>query len=130
MEKATATAQLEEAILLLEIRKEMEYELLKDQVKTTYESLKPVNLVKNMMHSALDTPDLKGDLLNGVMGLAAGYLSKKVAVGETHNPIKNILGTLLQMTVTGIVAKNGDGIKSGIADLIGTFLSKRKRIEQ
>jgi len=129
MEKITSMVQLKENILLLELKQKMEYLLLKEQVNVTYESLKPINLVKNLMHQALETPDLKNNLMNNVMGLAAGYLSKKAAVGNTHNPIKSVLGTLLQMTVTGIVARNGDGIKSGIINLISSFMQKRKQLE-
>lgn len=127
MEKITSMDRLEEAILMLEIKKQHEFVMLKEQVELTYEKLKPANLVKSAVNNLVESPDLKADLINGVMGIAAGYLSKKVAVGKTHNPVKNILGTILQMAVTGIVAKNGDDIKSGVTNLIGSFLTKRKK---
>lgn len=129
MEKITTTAQLKNTILLLELKQKMEYELLKDQVRVSYDQLKPVNILKNMLQQAVAAPDLKNNLVNSVMGVAAGYLSKKAAVGSTHNPIKNLLGTLLQMTVTGIVARNGNGIKSGISNLVRNFLNNRKQIK-
>ncbi len=129
MEKITSMTQLKENILLIELKQKMEYVLLKEQVNLTYESLKPINLIKKLIHQAIETPDLKNNVMNNVMGIAAGYLSKKAAVGNTHNPIKNVLGTLLQMTATGIVARNGDGIKSGVINLISSFMQKRKQLE-
>ena len=125
MKKITSIVELRESILLLEIKQANEGRLLKEQFKTTYESLRPVNLIKNKFNELTTSPDFKGKLLNATLSLAAGYLSRKVVVGATHNPLKQLLGTLLQMGVTGIVSKNADGIKSTAMDLISHFLNKK-----
>ena len=125
MKKITSLIELKESILLLEIQQEYEGRLLKEQFKTTYQNLKPVNLIKNSFKELVAAPDLKGKLVNTAMSLVAGYLSKKALVGNTHNPLKQIVGTLLQMGVTGIIAKNSDGIKSSAIQLIQHFLNKR-----
>jgi hypothetical protein len=125
MEKITSVAQLKEAILELEIKQAREYYVLKEQFRMTYESMKPVNLIKNKFNEIVSSPNLKENLINATLSIAAGYLSKKATVGSTHNPIKQLLGTLIQMGVTGIVAKNADSIKSAASDLIGGFLNKK-----
>lgn len=125
MEKITSVTQLRESIRLLEMKKANEGRLLKEQIKTTYECLKPANLIKSTLHDLALAPNLKGDLMNATLGLAAGYLSKKVIVGSTHNPLKQLLGTFLQMGVTNIFLKNADGIKSGTMQLITTLFNKR-----
>src|ERR1035437_8473301 len=125
MKKITSIVELRESILLLEIKQANEGRLLKEQFKTTYESLRPVNLIKNKFNELTTSPDFKGKLLNATLSLAAGYLSRKVVVGATHNPLKQLLGTLLQMGVTGLVSKNADGIKSTAMHLINAVLSKK-----
>ena len=125
MKKITSIAELRESILLLEMKQAYEGRLLKEQFKTTYESLKPANLIHNSLRKFTTSPDFKGNLLNATLSLAAGYLSKKAVIGATHNPLKQLLGTLLQMGVTGIVSKNADGIKSTAMDLISHFLNKK-----
>ena len=126
MSKITTTAELKEAIRLLEIQQKVEGALLKEQFKTTYESLKPVNLISNTIKELIKSPSLKGDLLTTALSLGAGYLSKKAAVGNTANPLKQLLGTLLQMGVTGLVSKNSDTIKSIGTELFSRLLSPKK----
>ena len=125
MQKITGTIELKEMIRILEIKQVHQEILLKEQFKNTYESLKPANLIKRKFNELITAPDLKGDLLNIVLSVAAGYFSKKVIVGTTHNPLKQLLGSLLQMTVTDVVSKNADGIKSTFGHLLTTILSKK-----
>lgn len=127
MQKITSTVELRTAILSLEIKKANEGRLLKEEIENTFDKLRPSNLIKNTLKELTTAPDLKGDLLNATIGLAAGYLSKKAVVGETHNPIKQLLGTLLQIGVTSIVSKNADGIKSIVMNLINNIMSKKDK---
>lgn len=128
MEKVTSLVELKEAILLLEVKQAYEGRLLKEEFKTTYQNLRPVNLIKNKFNELVSSPNLKENLLDTAISLAVGYLSKKVIIGGTNNPLKQIVGTLLQMGVTGIVAKNTDGIKSTAMQLIQHFLGKKIRL--
>lgn len=126
MNKITSVAELKASIQVLEIRQAEEGKLLKEQFKITYESLKPANLIKNTLRDLTSDPSLKGDLMNTTLGLAAGYLTKKIAVGATNNPLKQIFGTLLQMGISSIVSKNADGIKSGTMQLINNIFRKKE----
>lgn len=126
MEKITSLVGLKESIILLEIQQAYEGQLLKEQFKTTYQNLRPVNLIKNTFKELVSAPDFKGNLVDTALSVAAGYLSKKVMIGSTINPIKQLLGTVLQIGVTGIVAKNTDGIKSTAMNLLQQFINKRK----
>lgn len=129
MEKITSLDGLRESILLLEIKQANEARLLKEEFKTTYEKLKPVNLIKNSFNEIVSSPNLKENILNGALGLAAGFISKKAVIGSTHNPIKQLLGLLLEVGVATAVTKNADGIKSTVMTLISTLLSKRNKTE-
>ncbi len=125
MKKITSTTELKEAIFLLEIKQANTADLLKEEIKCTYENLRPVNLIKNTLRDLTSAPDLKGELLNATMSLAVGFLSKKILVGATANPLKQLLGTILQVAVTSIAAKNADGIKSMAHHLINNIITKK-----
>jgi hypothetical protein len=87
-------AELNKAISLLEAQQANEWEALKSQYHITYDSLKPINFIKNTIVELTKIPDFNGDLLDTTISLAAGYVSKEAIVGTTHNPIKQLLGTL------------------------------------
>lgn len=112
MIEITSREDLKQAIRVLETRHANEGKLLKEQLNATVESLKPSRLVKDILHDVTTSPELKGGIVNSSLGLIAGFLSKKILVGSSHNPIKQFIGKLLQMGVTNLVTKNAEGIKS------------------
>jgi hypothetical protein len=108
MEKRNATQNLSQTILLLEQKKAEELQSLQQQYLVIYEGVKPLNLVKNALNKMTTSPELKHNILNTVIGLSTGYISKKLLLGSTHNPIKRILGTVLQFAVTNLVARRNN----------------------
>ena len=125
MQKITSITDLKESILLLEMKKETEVFLLKEQFRITCESLKPLNLIKSELQELTGSPDLKENLIHASLGMATGYFSKKVAIGASHNPLKQMFGTLIQIAVAKLVSKNANGIKSGVIHLISSILRKK-----
>lgn len=111
MIKKSQALELSEAIIELKIKQALQGKLLKDDFHSTYENLKPANLIRSTFKDITSAPNFKGNLINVAMSLAAGFISKKVVAGNTKNPIKQILGTILQLVVTGVVSKNADEIK-------------------
>ncbi|HEX7412780.1 MAG TPA: hypothetical protein VF411_01955 [Bacteroidia bacterium] len=126
MQKIKTANDLKAAIQQLEIKQAYELVLLKEQFNTTYESLKPLNLIKNTFREAVSSPKVKNSLLATTIGLAGGYLSKKLMVGASKNPIKKIVGTLLELGVANVASKNSETIK-WVADKLINFLSKKER---
>ena len=125
MEKIKTIEELDEAIQILEIKHKLAEKLLKEQLKSTVENLKPVNLIKSTLRNLTTSPSLKDNLLDTTISLLAGFLSKKIIVGNTHNPIKQILGTVLQMGVTNAVSRNTSDIKSSVLNIIKNFITKK-----
>lgn len=78
---------------------------LKHQYYWTLKSLKPLNLIKKAFGVAATSPEIKGNILSNILGMTTGYLTKKVLLGSTHNPIKRILSTILQFAITNIITK-------------------------
>ena len=116
--------ELKEAIGLLKKKQAIELRLLKEQVHTVHESIKPVNIIKNAFHQFTAAPDIKNNIIGSIIGLASGYLSKKIFVAGSHNPITRIMGTLLQIGITNVTAKNADTIKS-IGEKVAKFVFKK-----
>lgn len=106
MKKINETDLLDQTILSLKLKQAEEFDSLKNQFHATYESIKPINLIKNAFSTLTDSPVIKNNILNNVIGLSTGYLSKKLILGSSHNPIKRVLGTLLQFVITNVVSKH------------------------
>ncbi|HVA99597.1 MAG TPA: hypothetical protein VNG53_11940 [Bacteroidia bacterium] len=121
MKAKTANDNLNDAILLLQKKQADELLLLKEQFHITYQSLKPLNLIISTFQELTQTPEIKNNILNDLIGLSTGYLTKKILVGTKANSIKNLFGTLLQFAVTNIVSKNSTEIKAHFKKFISNF---------
>ena len=125
-QRINETDALNKSILLLQNKQEDELVLLKEQFHITYESLKPINIIKTTVSKVMESPELKNNLVNNVIGAATGYLSKIVLFGASRNPVTRLMGTLLQFAVTNITAKHGDTIKLAGEKIIQRFMKEKK----
>lgn len=125
MDNLDSIEKLKQAIALAEIKQASDKELLKEQFKITYANLSPANLIKNTFNELTHSDEFKEDVLDTAIGIATGYLSKKVIIGNTHNPIKQLFGVVLQMAVTNLVTNHTETIKSTLKLLINKFSNKK-----
>ena len=125
MQNITTVADLKTAIQGLEYKQAHELSLLKEQVLITTESLQPLNLLKSSFKNIISSPGLKDTLLDTSIGLTAGYLSKALIIGASHNPIKKILGAVFQLGVSNVATNNSDTIKL-LAGKVANFFGKKK----
>lgn len=112
MQKINSAISLRDAILQLESKQTEERNLLKKQFHLVYESIKPVNLIKGAFKEVAESRELKDNILNTSVGLAAGYISKILFEGTSKSPVKKILGSVLMFGITNLVAKNPEPVKS------------------
>ena len=126
MKTVSETDALNEAIIKLKHKRVYELELLKEQFHTTYESLKPINLIKNTFSEVSSSPEVKKNILDNVIGLGTGFISKKLLIGNSRNPFKRIIGTILEFAVASVVSKHADGIKSTSQNILHRFLKSEK----
>jgi hypothetical protein len=111
MQNITSVSDLKNAIQLLEAEQAARGQLVKEQFYLTFESLKPVNLLKSALKDISSSPFLIDNIIGTALGLATGYLSKGVFIGRSGNKIKRLIGTILQFGITNVVAQNSDSIK-------------------
>ncbi len=128
MQKIDSEASLREAILQLENKQADESILLKEQFKETYDSVKPISLIKNVLRQVSESADVKDNLLGTSVGLTAGYISKIIFQSLTKSPVKRLIGTALMFGITNVVAKNPEMIKSLGKKALSVF-RKRKHAE-
>jgi hypothetical protein len=126
MQSITSSKELKNAIRLLEAENSIKQEALKEQFYITYESLKPVNLLRRTIHDISSSPDLIDTFLGSSMGLASGYISKKILVGSSNSSFRKILGTLVQLGISNVVSRNSESIKSFIQKVLKHFLDRRE----
>jgi hypothetical protein len=126
MKNRNETDALNELILAEEFKHANDLEQLKDQFHLAYESIKPINLVKNLFHQATASPEIKSDLVSNAIGLGTGFLTKTLLLGFSHNPIKKVVGTVFEFAVANLVSKHSDKIKRIGGNLYNHFLKKNR----
>jgi len=112
MQNITTSTELKNAIQLLEAEQVFNGQLLKEQFYLTYESFKPVNLLKNTLKDMASSPNLINNILGAAIGLGTGFLSKKIVVGGSGNIFRKLLGSIIQLGVTNAVTQHPDAIIS------------------
>ncbi len=115
MKKKDETAALKQTIALLKIREEQELQSLKEQFNLSFESLKPVNLIRHSLKQVIATPGFKSTLVKASVGLATGYLSNKVLFSAAQRPVKKVLGIILELGIAGLITKRGTKEKEQVA---------------
>lgn len=97
--------QLDEAIALLEMEREMKFEELKDQMAITFQSMKPIHILNGALEDIKDFPEVKSNIVQLVVSLAGGYISKKILLGNSKSTFKKIVGSILQYGITNFISK-------------------------
>jgi len=83
-----------------------------------------MNLVKSGFRSVF-TGEHKGDVLNALLGLGSGFLSRKLILGKANGFVGKTVGKAIQWGMAGIVSKNADKIKEKAGEIIDRLFKKR-----
>ena len=129
MEKNTPYSDLKAAILLLEKEKTAKGQLLKEQVKVSLDSLKPLNLLKNTFNNFAESPEVQNNLVDLAIAIGTGFISKKVISGsKTHSRVKQA-GILVIDALNVYIARNPEIIRT-VGNFIVNFFHRKKRSEE
>ncbi|NEW83182.1 MAG: hypothetical protein GZ094_12555 [Mariniphaga sp.] len=127
MENITSAIELKNAIQRLKVEQAIDEQLLRDQFYITFESLKPINLLRSTVYDITTSPHLADNILGTATGLLTGYLSRKIVlIGASGNIIRKLLASVMQLGVTTVVSQNPDTIKS-IGQYIFQHILRKKR---
>jgi hypothetical protein len=61
--------------------------------------------------------------------MVTGFLTKKLLVGTSANPLKKVVGTLLQFGLSNIVYKNSFANKAAGSNIFRLIFGKKKEAE-
>ena len=128
MQNISSIAGLNNAIKLLETEQNIQGQLLKEQVYLTYESLKPINLIKKTFNEILSVPNLDADIPVTAISIATGFLFKKLFIGASGSAFRRLIGSVLQFGVTNIFLRNSDLIRY-LRQIIFRFIPPKKEKE-
>ena len=106
MHKINSDSALRAAITALEYRQVTEGKLLKTEFNLAYESIKPINLIRNTIKEINRSSELKADLITLAVGVGVGYLSKMLFKRVSNEPLKRLLGTTLLFGVTKLISRH------------------------
>ena len=93
-------------ILQMEKKQIQDKEDVIDHLHSWYEKLTPLELFKTAINDIVPIPASgSSSILQSIAGAAAGFISKKLFMGKSHNPIKEILGTMLELRLARFLTK-------------------------
>jgi hypothetical protein len=105
METIYTLDSLDQQIKQLEIRQDVEWCAIKDEIDEIKHNLKPLNLIRNTVEEINETVGFKSNLAQSAISIGIGYLAKRFVVGKSTSMFKGMFGSLLQLVVTNLVSK-------------------------
>jgi hypothetical protein len=127
MQNITSVADLKYAIQELETERKVKEQLLREQFYLTYESLKPVNILRNTLKNLFSSENLVENISGNAIGSVSGFILKRIFIGKSANKIKKLVGAILQFGIARIISQNSDQIKTfGQAVMQNLFTKKEK----
>jgi len=117
---------LQLAILELEKQKTDHGQALRDQWDVTKENLNPMTMLKDGVKELFSAPDVRTGVFKGLLGLASGFVTRKLVVGKSDSMARKVVGTLAQTGVTSLAFKRSDGLQEKGVSLLSNLLKKMK----
>jgi hypothetical protein len=125
MKKTSALAALQYDIQLLKGKQTDEWCLLKAEFLQTYESLKPINVLKTTLKEVNASSQVKNNIMGSVAGLTTGLLTRALWPVALVDPIRIVVSTILQAGASNVVTKNAHTIRLLVANAVNFFVKKQ-----
>jgi hypothetical protein len=124
--RVTPKEELARAIAELKQKEAVQKKDIEETYAAVADNLKPLNLVKSGVRSIF-SGEHKEDLVNGLIGLGTGFLSRKLLLGRRNGVIGKTIGNAIQWGMAGFVSKNADKIKEKAGEIIDKLFKKKKQ---
>jgi hypothetical protein len=96
---------LETRILELEEVQRQQMAELKMAAGNIADSMSPSNMVKNVLKDIAVSPGLRSTAINTAIGIGAGFLGKKLYVGNSKSIFKKVAGSAMQFVIANFVRR-------------------------
>ncbi len=100
---------LQTRILELEKVHALQMAELKMSAVGIVESFSPSNMIRGALKDVVQSPDLRNTVINTAIGIGAGFLGRKIYVGNSRNLFKKVTGSALQFLIANFVRKKIPG---------------------
>jgi hypothetical protein len=105
MKAPKQTDILDHKIATLKIKRATAFTELKEQYFVVHNSITVSNIVNQGITEIYKTATNKDNLYTNIASVLGGYLTKRLVVGGSKNPFKQILGYGVQFAVTQLISK-------------------------
>ena len=112
MNKDNPNDALNMKISLLEQKRAAEFKDLKQQLHMTGQSLKPSSILKGVVNDITGSSQFRSVLIKAALGLALGFIAKKLVTNQNHNKTHRAVGNALQYGISFLAAERGNLLKS------------------
>lgn len=129
MNNQSAVDSLKESIRLLEIRQAEEGRILKEQFKITYESLKPVNLIKSSIQELASSTEVKNNLFESLLAVLSAYLSRNIITSKSNIFLK-VLRIFAHFGLSNLIISNAESIRTYISHFISSFFAPKEEVPE
>ena len=130
MLKTTPHDQLMTSIRQLEIQRDEELFLLKNQVQETFENFSIKNILFGSHQESTPSGDaagLRNSLLSLVISQAITYIIKIPAVRKYLHTFQDVSGIVFEESLPNPATQNTVSLRSLILSVLGLVLSKKKK---
>jgi hypothetical protein len=130
MEKQYTAESLRDEIHALEIRQSEEGRLVKEQLLISYENLKPINILKSIVKDVYSSDNYTQDFMEIVAGMTSGFVTKKLIIGRSENPLLKLIGLAVQFGMTTLVAKKFNAIKDSAMNFLNRVSIEKNKTQK
>ena len=116
--------ELEKAIAELELKASAQKRDVEETFTVVTENLKPLNIVRNGVRSVF-SPEHREDLVNALIGLGTGFISRKLLLGRAKGILGKTAGKAVEWGIAGLVSNNAEKIKKKAGALIDKIFKKK-----
>lgn len=101
--KKSRSCLLEEHIEQVKIKQQRDFILLKDQLETTYESLRPVHIFSDLIENSFSNTKIRRTLLKTGLSSALSFFVSKFILKNSKSLLENLTSTALQTATYKLV---------------------------
>jgi hypothetical protein len=130
MQNITSVTALRIAIQELETERKVKEQLLREQFYLTYESLKPLNILRNTLKNLFSSENLLENISGNAIGSFGGFILKRIFVGKSATRLKKLVGAILQFGIAKVISQNSDQIKKLGVAVLQNFFNKKEKISK
>jgi hypothetical protein len=127
MQEIKNVLQLKEAIQLLQQQRKEEEIALKEEFKLIFEKIQPINIIQDTVNELVESKSLQTDVIDLGVGTATGFAIRKLIIGESKNPIAQVVGRMIEQTVSQKIISNRVVIHNIGRNVLNLFSSGNKK---